>query len=237
LAQNVSDATCSHSAGSQISYVNESEQWIPAFYKHALGTTQLTARVEEVCVWCTIRDLTWLLSFNCIRRLVFFRHEEYIDLPKAVYSVSTYNMDWLGTQCTLKSKSFWTLCSRKLAICEGLFHYLFPTWLKFWSVKINRYQRSVQLRICCHLVSKTKLISLTTSFFYGSTAPSGPKTLYLWGLEITASHSIGFLWTSDRPVGDASTWQHTTLTGDRYPCPRRDSNSQCQQASDRRPTP
>jgi hypothetical protein len=32
-------------------------------------------------------------------------------------------------------------------------------------------------------------------------------------------------------------WQHTTLTRDRYPCPRRDSNTQSQQASGRRPTP
>ena len=33
------------------------------------------------------------------------------------------------------------------------------------------------------------------------------------------------------------TWQHTTLTRDRDPCPRRDSNPQSHQASCRRPTP
>jgi hypothetical protein len=32
-------------------------------------------------------------------------------------------------------------------------------------------------------------------------------------------------------------WQHTTLTRDRHPCPRRDSNPQSQQASGRRPMP
>ena len=33
------------------------------------------------------------------------------------------------------------------------------------------------------------------------------------------------------------TWQHTTLTTDRHPCPRWDSKPQSQQASGRRPTP
>ena len=38
-------------------------------------------------------------------------------------------------------------------------------------------------------------------------------------------------------VGRTSTRQHTTLTKDRHPCPRWDSNPQSQQASGRRPTP
>jgi len=29
--------------------------------------------------------------------------------------------------------------------------------------------------------------------------------------------SIGLLWTSDQPVAETSTWQHTTLTTDRHP--------------------
>jgi hypothetical protein len=35
-------------------------------------------------------------------------------------------------------------------------------------------------------------------------------------------HSVGLLWTSEQPVAETSTWQHTTLTRDRHPCPRRD---------------
>ena len=50
-------------------------------------------------------------------------------------------------------------------------------------------------------------------------------------------HSVGFLWTSDQPVADTSTWQHTTLTRERYPCSRRNSYPQSQQASGRRHTP
>jgi hypothetical protein len=50
-------------------------------------------------------------------------------------------------------------------------------------------------------------------------------------------HSVGLLWTSDQPVAETSTWQHTILTRDRQPCPRWDSKPQSQQASGRRPTP
>jgi len=30
-------------------------------------------------------------------------------------------------------------------------------------------------------------------------------------------HSVGLLWTSDRPVAETSAWQHTSLTRDRHP--------------------
>jgi hypothetical protein len=50
-------------------------------------------------------------------------------------------------------------------------------------------------------------------------------------------HSVGLLWTSDQPDEETSTWQHTTLTTDRHPCPRQDSNPQSQQVNSRRPTP
>jgi len=47
----------------------------------------------------------------------------------------------------------------------------------------------------------------------------------------THTHSVGLPWTSDQPVAETSTWQHTTLTRDRNPCPRLDSNPQSQEAS------
>jgi hypothetical protein len=63
-------------------------------------------------------------------------------------------------------------------------------------------------------------------------------------IEASGSHSakhttlsVGIPWTSDRPNAKTSTWQHTTLTRDRYPCPRRDTKPQSQQARGRRPTP
>ena len=33
-------------------------------------------------------------------------------------------------------------------------------------------------------------------------------------VEDSRSHSVGFLWPTDRPDGETSTWQHTTLTTD-----------------------
>jgi hypothetical protein len=42
--------------------------------------------------------------------------------------------------------------------------------------------------------------------------------------EVSWSHkdapqSVGLLWTSDQSVAETSTWQHTTLTTDKHPCP------------------
>jgi len=33
--------------------------------------------------------------------------------------------------------------------------------------------------------------------------------------------SVRLLWTSDHPVAETSTWQHTTFTRDRHPVPGR----------------
>jgi hypothetical protein len=43
-------------------------------------------------------------------------------------------------------------------------------------------------------------------------------------MEVYISHnnapqSVGLLWTSDQLIAETSTWQHTTLTTDRCPCP------------------
>jgi len=72
-----------------------------------------------------------------------------------------------------------------------------------------------------------------------ATAPSGPGPPHSRGLEITLSdapQSVGLLCTSDQPVAETSTWQHTTLTTDRQPCHRQDSNPRSQQAGGCRTT-
>ena len=43
--------------------------------------------------------------------------------------------------------------------------------------------------------------------------------------------SVGLLWRSDQPDVEPCTSQHTTLTNDRLPSPRWDSNPQSQQAT------
>ena len=55
----------------------------------------------------------------------------------------------------------------------------------------------------------------------------GRQSLVCQGLlivEVSISHSdtphsVGLLWTSDQSDAGTSTWQHTTLTLDRLPCP------------------
>ena len=69
---------------------------------------------------------------------------------------------------------------------------------------------------------------------------AGFSLLVFRGFLITHNdvpQSVGLLWTSDESVAETSMWQHTTLTTDKHPCPRWDSNPRSQQASGRRPTP
>jgi len=59
-------------------------------------------------------------------------------------------------------------------------------------------------------------------FSHGDAAQRGPWPPHSWGFYIThndASQSVGLLWTSDQLVAETSTWQHTTLTTDKHPCP------------------
>ena len=68
--------------------------------------------------------------------------------------------------------------------------------------------------------------------FLVMTSPYGASRSHL----LDTPHSVGLLWTSDQPDAEISTWQHITLTTDRYSYPRRDSTLQSQQASGRRST-
>ena len=53
-------------------------------------------------------------------------------------------------------------------------------------------------------------------------SPSGPRPP-VWSSSITpqTTHTVRLLWASDLPVAENSTWQHTTLTGDRHQWPGR----------------
>jgi hypothetical protein len=60
----------------------------------------------------------------------------------------------------------------------------------------------------------------SSSASHGTTAPSGPEPPHYRGFTIThfldTPHSVGLLWTSDKPDAETSTWQHTTLTRDSH---------------------
>ena len=50
-------------------------------------------------------------------------------------------------------------------------------------------------------------------------------------------HTVGLLWTSEQPVAETSTRQHTILKTDGHPVSQLDSNPQSQEASSCKPTP
>ena len=82
-----------------------------------------------------------------------------------------------------------------------------------------------------HLIAKI--------FVYGAIAPTVSEILLIfedmWS-QTDTPHSVGLLWTSDQPNTETSTiWLHTTLTRNRHPCHRRESNPQYQKSSSLRP--
>ena len=94
---------------------------------------------------------------------------------------------------------------------------------------------------CCYfmtVISETNNFTNWHMFFFrhASTVGLGLFCEVRWSHSDTP-HSVRLLWTSDRPVPQTSTCQHTTLTRQKYPCPQRDSKPQPQQVSGRRPTP
>jgi hypothetical protein len=102
--------------------------------------------------------------------------------------------------------------------------------------------KSVKIRTQGNVTTCTGVeldLSLDTIYDHVATAPSGPGPTHDRSPTITLRHvhSVGVLWTCDQPVAQDSTGQHTTLTTDKHPSPRRDSNPQSQQASGRRHTP
>jgi hypothetical protein len=74
---------------------------------------------------------------------------------------------------------------------------------------------------------------------FGSATPVGQRILngkVPWS-HSDPPHSVRLLWTRDRAIVETSTWQRTTFTTDKHPCPRRDSNPNSQHPSGRRPKP
>jgi len=92
--------------------------------------------------------------------------------------------------------------------------------------------------LCCHVVP-SRTFGIYAFFFHDSTALSGTERPYCRGCTITLRHTAFSRtaledWSA---LAETSTRQHTTLTTDRHPCSRRDSNPQSQQTNCRRPTP
>ena len=88
---------------------------------------------------------------------------------------------------------------------------------------------------------KVNMVHFLCNYIFFSMVQQPPMRQGLLIFEVSRSHSdtlqsVEILLTSDQPNAATTTWQHTTLTTDRHPCPQWDSNPQSQQASGRRPT-
>jgi len=86
-------------------------------------------------------------------------------------------------------------------------------------------------------IKHTNLTLNITFLPHDSTALMDQSLLY----EVPRSHSdtphsVGLLWTIDRPNEETCTGQHETFKRDRHPYLRLDSNLQSRQANDRKPT-
>ena len=75
-------------------------------------------------------------------------------------------------------------------------------------------------------------------YFFMARDPLFGKGLIIEALRLHSNtpQLVGLLWTSDQPVVQTSTLQHSTLTTDIRTCPRRDSYPQLQKSSGRVPT-
>jgi len=111
-----------------------------------------------------------------------------------------------------------------------------PTYFTY-SYNKWRFKFIVNFLIVINILKRNLGYCATVFFPHGTTAPVGQGLLIIGDSRSHSDtpHSVGLSWTSDQPDTENFAWQHRTLT--RHPCPRQDSNTQSQQASDRRPTP
>jgi hypothetical protein len=117
------------------------------------------------------------------------------------------------------------------------FLYVYFLILYFYSVIIKQLANSILgiTYILCILIRRTYedgcccccccLFSWRYNplWLYFPQPDSGLSPPRFRGFLIThnyAPQSVGLLWTSDQSVAETSTWQHTTLTTDKHPCPR-----------------
>ena len=90
----------------------------------------------------------------------------------------------------------------------------------------------------CLCVCVCVCVCVCTHFFFTARHPLVDQGLLIFEdsrLPSDTPHSVGLLWTSDQPDAETFTWQNTTLTRDRHPFPRRDSNPKSQQSRGCRP--
>jgi hypothetical protein len=110
----------------------------------------------------------------------------------------------------------WGVC------CHERCHKYRPAWhwekLKGSFARLGYRRRSVCVCVCA-LVCICIFMTRQPLEGYGLLIVEASRS------HSDTSHWVGIPWASDQPHAETCTWQHTTLTTDRHPCPLRDSNS------------
>jgi len=101
---------------------------------------------------------------------------------------------------------------------------LCPQYHSVWT----QYVINNSIQNCCGNTLPPKKIECWFRYFFflwrcGPTRAMSPSFLrFIHHTHNDASQSVVLLWASDQLVTEASTWQHTTLTTGKHPCPRWD---------------
>jgi len=98
-------------------------------------------------------------------------------------------------------------------------------WSRTFHININK---------CTYIIYIYTYIYIYIFIFMAQQPLVGQGQLFVhsWrSHSLDTPHSVGLLWTSAQLDAETWTWRHSTLTRDRPPCPRGDSNPQSQRAS------
>jgi len=123
-----------------------------------------------------------------------------------------------------------------------LYFQLWPKQWHYWrqvrSLQFSRFVGSFWCIFSAHREPDERTVKRQTvflvffvlSFWYHALPSFSRGWTDLLGIDLPSdfsrSQSVGLPWTSDRPLAEITTWQHTTLPRDRHLCCRWDSNPQ-----------
>ena len=104
-----------------------------------------------------------------------------------------------------------------------------PSWF-LWDHKLALYHLNITILFtssqpvgytyhCMTTVNHTPLLNCFCPMVQQPPVGQGILIIETSRSHSDTSHSLRLLWTGYQPVAETSTWQHTTLARDRYPCP------------------
>jgi hypothetical protein len=158
-----------------------------------------------------------IATYSAVAFFLEFKTNNFLKQKNVFRDEATFDVSELNKLTDIPLEYWWA--TSRLTGTEGT----------RYSHKFNVFYALVKSNVCDFSPTSCDSCRVVRHFFFsnGLTALRGPRLVIVRRFTITlidTPRSVGLLWTSDQPVAETSTWQHTTLTRDRHPCPRRDSN-------------